>query len=95
MSLDDYHLPHEYKPPFYFDMSCDEYIMIFNKLISAASYAFNYFEKVAPKSFRNSYMYKRSGVFSIFGYFQIQRGIKYSRLVSVDFKPKDLRINPS
>jgi len=32
--LDDHFLPLEYKPAISFDMSCDEYIEIFNKLMN-------------------------------------------------------------
>ena len=39
--LDDHYLPLEYKSILSFDMSCDEYIKIFNMLMSARSYAFN------------------------------------------------------
>ena len=48
--VDDLGLPLEYKPMLSFDMSCDEYIEIFNKLMNARSYIFNWFEK---RAFRN------------------------------------------
>jgi len=51
--LDDQCLPFEYRPTLSFNMSCDEYIEIFNKLMSARPYTFNYFDKKALKSFKN------------------------------------------
>jgi len=45
MSLNDYNLPLQCEPPLSFDMTCDEYIKIFDKLMSTTSYAFNLFEK--------------------------------------------------
>ena len=65
--LDDRCLPHEYKPTLFFVMSCDKYIKIFNKLIKARSYAFNWFEEKALKSIKNSYMFKRGGALNTLG----------------------------
>jgi len=76
-------------------MSCDEYIEIFIKLMSARSYAFNWFEKKALKSFKNSYIFKRGGTLSTLGIFKPKENAKYSRLVFMDFNIEDLRENPS
>jgi len=37
LPFDDNHMPPECKASFYSDMSCDEYIWIFNKLMGARS----------------------------------------------------------
>jgi len=39
-------------------LSCYEQPSL-NNLMTASSYAFNYFEKRVPKSFKNAYMFKR------------------------------------
>ena len=90
--LDDYHLPFKSKPPSSFDMSCDEYIEIFNNSMSTRSRAFNYLEKRPPRSFKNSYIFKKGGVLVEFlAHWVLQTKRKYhSWLVSMDFKIKDL-----
>ena len=80
MPLDDCHLLLGCDPTFSFDMIYDEYIDIFNKLMSATSYAFNYFKKRAPRSFINSYMFKRGGVFGTLGICILKWTINYSHL---------------
>jgi len=46
MPLDDQCLPLDYnKPTLSFGISCDEYIELFNKVMSAKSYAFNTLRK--------------------------------------------------
>jgi len=95
MPLDDQCVPFKYKPTLSFDISCDEYIENFNKLMSARSCAFNYIEKVALKSFKNSYMFKRGGALSTMGIFKPKRNIKYSWLILMDFNDKELTANPS
>jgi len=76
-------------------MSCDEYIEIFNNVIGAKSYAFNYFEKRVPKSFKNLYMFKRGEVLSTLGILKPKWSIKYSTLLLMDLNRKDLRANRS
>jgi len=88
-------LPLEYKPTFAFDMSYDERIEIFNKIMSVRSYAFNCFEKMTLKSFKNSYTFNRGGALSTLSIFKLTRNIKYSRLILMDFNNKNLRANPS
>jgi len=88
-------LPLEYKPTLSFDISCDKYIEIFNKLMSARFYAFNFFEKKIHKGFKNSYMFKRHESFNTLGLFKPKRNIKYSGLILMGFNKKDLRANPS
>jgi len=95
MPLDDHCLPLEYKPTLTFNMSCDEYIEIFNKLMSARSYTFYYFEVMTLKSFKNSYMFKRGCALSTLCIFKHKENIKYSRFILMDFNNKDLRVNPS
>ena len=52
MTIDDYYLHLECMPAVSFNMSCDDYIGIFKKLMNFKSYAFNYFVKMAPTSFK-------------------------------------------
>ena len=54
MLLDDYHLPLECQSPLSFDISCDDDIRIFNKLMNVRSYGFNYLETSPPKSLKLS-----------------------------------------
>ena len=68
--VDDLGLPLEYKPMLSFDMSCDEYIEIFNKLMSARSYAFNWVGKKTLKSFKNSCIFKGCDTLSTLGIFK-------------------------
>ena len=75
-------------------MSCDEFIEIFNKLMTAKSYAFILFEKKTLKSFKNSYMFKRDGALSTLGIFKHKGVIKYLNLILMDLNNKDLRENP-
>ena len=75
-------------------MSCDEHIEIFNKLMNARSYAFNWFEKKILKSFKNSYMFKRGGMLSTLDIFKPKGNVKCSRLVFTVFNIKDLKANP-
>ena len=89
MTLNDCHIFLKYESPLSFDMNCDNYLGIFNKVMSGRSYAVNYFQKRLTKSFKNSYMFKRRGVLSIFGILKTKRFIKYSRLVSMDLNPRD------
>jgi len=65
MPFGDYHLAIEYESPLSFDMSCNKYIRIFNKLMSCGYYAFDYYEKMAPKSLNDSYMFKRGTILSV------------------------------
>jgi len=58
------------------------------------TYASNWFEKKAVKSFTNSYMVKRGGALSTLGIFKPIENIKYSRLVFIDFNIMDLRTKP-
>jgi len=67
-------------------MSCNEYIGTFNKLMSARSYAFNYFEIMTLKSFKKSYMFKRGCALSTLCIFKHKEHIKYSRFILMDFK---------
>ena len=71
----------EYKPTLSCDKSCDEYIAIFNKPLSARPYAFNWFEKKALKSFKNSYMFKRGGALDTLGIFKPKENLKSLRLI--------------
>ena len=48
--LDDHCLPLEYKPTLSFDISFDEHIETFNKLMRVRSYAFNWFENKGLQS---------------------------------------------
>jgi len=65
-------------------MSYNEYIKIFNKLMSARPYACNWFEKKALKTFRNSYMFKRDGDPNTLGIFKPKENVKNSSLVFMD-----------
>ena len=84
--FDNYHLLVDFEPSHSFNLSCDEHIGISNKLRGVRYYAFNYFEKRPPKSFKSLYMLKRGGVLSTSGIFEPKGSINYSRLVLVDFK---------
>ena len=76
MPLDDQCLPLEYKPTLSFNMSYDDYIGIFNMLMSGRSYAFNYFEIMALKSFKDSYMLKSGCALSTLCIFKHKENIK-------------------
>ena len=67
-------------------MSYDEYIEIFNKLMNARSYVFNWFEKKALKSFKNSYIFRRGGAFGTLGIFKAKGNVKYLMLMLMDFR---------
>jgi len=75
-----------------FELSCDEYVEIFNELMRArrATYCFD----VLPKMFNNSYTFKNKGDHSTLGIFKAKNGKRRSRLMSTNFNPKDLRSNP-
>ena len=46
--------------------------------MSSRSYAFNYFVKIAPRDFKDSYMFKRGDALNTLGIFETQR--KYQEL---------------
>ena len=74
-----------------FDVSHNEDVGIFNNLMSNRSYAFNYYEKMPLNGFKKSYMLKRGEILSTLGFCKLKGSINYSQLVSIDFKPKNLR----
>lgn len=63
--------------------------------MSSRSYGFNSFKKKALKSFKNSYIFTGGGVISTLGIFKPKGHIKYSRLLSMYFIPKDFRVHLS
>ena len=68
---------------------------VFNKLMSARSCTFNYFEKIVPKGFKDSHVFTRGGARSTLGIFKPNGNIKYSRWVLIEINNKYLRANPS
>jgi len=44
------------------ELSCDDYIRVFNKLMGARTYCFEYRTRPTPKIFKNSYMFKQGGI---------------------------------
>jgi len=76
-----------------FELSCDEYIEIFNKRMRARSNAHCF--DVLPKIFSNSYTFKKRGVLSTLDVFKPRSGKRHPRLMSMNFNPYDLRENPS
>ena len=84
MPVDDQCLPFEYKSTLSFDMSCDEHMDIFNKLMSVTPYAFNRFQKRALKSSRTLIFQKGVVHLAHWVFFKPKEAIKYSRLVLMD-----------
>ena len=76
-----------------FELSCDEYIGIFNELMRPRRVAYCF--GVPPKIFNSSWMFKKGRVLSTLGIFKLKGDNKLSRLVSMDLNPEDLRKNPS
>ena len=75
-----------------FEMSYHEYIEIFNRLINVGKI----FRPigVSPKSFNNSYMFKKGCTLRIMSFLELNRCNKSSRVVRLDYKCKDWRSNP-
>jgi len=44
------------------ELSSDDHIRVFNKLMGARTYCFEYSRRPAPKILKNSYMCKKGGV---------------------------------
>ena len=70
-------------------MSCDDYIEILNSLMSVGRIVYP-----TGKAFNNSYMFKKGDPFRTMSFLKLKGCKKLSRLVSLDFKYKDLRTNP-
>jgi len=49
---------------------------------------------VIPKIFNNSYTFKKRGILSTLGIFNLKSGKRHVRLMPMNFSPKDLRTNP-
>ena len=75
----------------YFEISCDEYIKIFKKLINTGKIF--HVIGVSPKSFNNSYIFKKGGILSIMSFLKLNGYNKLSRVVYLDYKCKDMRSN--
>jgi len=50
------------KEVFKLDLSSDDYIRVFNKLMGARTYCSEYSRRLVPKIFKNSYMFKKGGL---------------------------------
>ena len=75
-----------------FEMICDEYIEIFNELINVGKIFHPV--GVSPKSFNNSYMFKKGGTLSIMSFLKFNGCNKLSRVVCLDYKCNNLRTIP-
>ena len=74
-------------------MSCDDYIAILNKLMNVEKMVNTIRE--SSKAFNNSYMFKKGGPFNTMSFLKLKGCNKLSRSVSLGFKHKDFRVNPS
>ena len=74
-----------------FEISCDEYIEIFNGLMNISRIVYSI--GVSPIAFSNSYIFKKGGTLSIMSFLELKVCNKLSRSVSLGFKHKDLRVH--
>ena len=74
------------------DMSWDEYIGIFNRLMNIRRIAYPI--RGSPKAFNNSFMVEKSStLISIMSFLKLKGCNKLSRLASLGFKHNDFRAN--
>jgi len=74
-----------------FELSCDEYIAIFNELkrCTTATHCFDVLRKI----FSSSSIFKKRGVLSTFGIFKPKGGKRHATLMSMNFSHEYLREN--
>lgn len=76
------------------DLSIDEYIWVFNKLMGANNCVWRCSYELAPMTFKTSYAFKKNGVLSTLEFLTLKRCDKFSRMIFMMFNLKDLRANP-
>jgi len=70
-----------------FEMSCDEYIKIFNRLMNVGRIAHPM--RISPKSLNNSSMFTKVGTFIIMNFSKNSRGVKHVIKISIiGFQPQ-------
>lgn len=79
------------------ELNCDEYICVFNKLMSNGVSGHDFQNKTAPMNFKNTYVFKKNGVLSTMVVLQVNGCIHVIWLMFLgdsEFDHKDFRANP-